>query len=220
MSAIVPRLNGWAPDRIEERVHQLLTRVGLPPAEYAHRYPRELSGGQRQRVGVARALAADPPHAAVRRTFRRTRSRHASRGAARVHRSRARPGQDHAVRDSRCARGAWNWATISACSLRAVWKSWLPAGGVYGERNPPKLRRSSPVCAMIEVTPVRAGLIRDIIDLTSEHLVLVLTAMAIAIAIGVPLGDPADAARRDGGGRCSESRTFCRPCRAWRCSGF
>jgi osmoprotectant transport system permease protein len=35
---------------------------------------------------------------------------------------------------------------------------------------------------------VRPGLIRDIIDLTSEHLVLVLTAMAIAIAIGVPLG--------------------------------
>jgi osmoprotectant transport system permease protein len=35
---------------------------------------------------------------------------------------------------------------------------------------------------------VRPGLIRDIIDLTSEHLVLVLTAMAIAIAIGLPLG--------------------------------
>ena len=35
--------------------------VGLDPAEFAHRRPRELSGGQRQRVGVARALAADPP---------------------------------------------------------------------------------------------------------------------------------------------------------------
>lgn len=58
---VVPRLNGWAPDRIRERVHELLTRVGLSPAEYADRYPRELSGGQRQRVGVARALAADPP---------------------------------------------------------------------------------------------------------------------------------------------------------------
>jgi osmoprotectant transport system ATP-binding protein len=58
---IVPRLNGWPPERIEARVHQLLERVGLPPAEYAPRYPRELSGGQRQRVGVARALAADPP---------------------------------------------------------------------------------------------------------------------------------------------------------------
>jgi osmoprotectant transport system ATP-binding protein len=58
---VVPRLNGWTPDRIEQRVNELLTRVGLPPAEYAQRYPRELSGGQRQRVGVARALAADPP---------------------------------------------------------------------------------------------------------------------------------------------------------------
>src|SRR5690606_31263181 len=35
--------------------------VGLEPAQYRDRYPRELSGGQRQRVGVARALAADPP---------------------------------------------------------------------------------------------------------------------------------------------------------------
>jgi osmoprotectant transport system ATP-binding protein len=35
--------------------------VGLAPAAFAGRYPRELSGGQRQRVGIARALAADPP---------------------------------------------------------------------------------------------------------------------------------------------------------------
>ncbi len=35
--------------------------VGLDPARFAERYPRELSGGQRQRVGVARALAANPP---------------------------------------------------------------------------------------------------------------------------------------------------------------
>lgn len=35
---------------------------------------------------------------------------------------------------------------------------------------------------------MRAGLTQDILDLTSEHLVLVLTSMGIAIAIGVPLG--------------------------------
>jgi len=58
--AVVPRLNGWEPARIEKRVHELLERVGLPPREFAGRYPRELSGGQRQRVGVARALAAEP----------------------------------------------------------------------------------------------------------------------------------------------------------------
>src|SRR5262249_38707139 len=39
----------------------LLERMGMPPADFRGRYPRQLSGGQRQRVGVARALAADPP---------------------------------------------------------------------------------------------------------------------------------------------------------------
>jgi osmoprotectant transport system ATP-binding protein len=39
----------------------MLSLVGLDPAEFAGRFPRELSGGQRQRVGIARALAADPP---------------------------------------------------------------------------------------------------------------------------------------------------------------
>jgi osmoprotectant transport system ATP-binding protein len=58
--ALVPQLEGWEPARIEERVDELLTRVGLSPAEFRSRYPRQLSGGQRQRVGVARALAADP----------------------------------------------------------------------------------------------------------------------------------------------------------------
>lgn len=58
---LVPRLEGWGPERIRARVHELLERVDLAPAEFSGRYPRELSGGQRQRVGVARALAADPP---------------------------------------------------------------------------------------------------------------------------------------------------------------
>ncbi len=34
--------------------------MGLEPAQFLDRYPRQLSGGQRQRVGVARALAAEP----------------------------------------------------------------------------------------------------------------------------------------------------------------
>ena len=58
---LVPTLEGWAADRIEARAAELLDLVGLPPATYGARYPRELSGGQRQRAGVARALAADPP---------------------------------------------------------------------------------------------------------------------------------------------------------------
>lgn len=58
---LVPRLEGWPADKIDARVGQLLSQLGLPAAQFASRYPRELSGGQRQRVGVARALAADPP---------------------------------------------------------------------------------------------------------------------------------------------------------------
>src|SRR5690606_5061747 len=58
---MVPKLLHWEKQRIAARVDELLELVGLDPAEYRDRYPKELSGGQRQRVGVARALAADPP---------------------------------------------------------------------------------------------------------------------------------------------------------------
>jgi osmoprotectant transport system ATP-binding protein len=51
---------GWTKQRLAERVDELLDLVGLPPAEYHARFPRQLSGGQQQRVGLARALATDP----------------------------------------------------------------------------------------------------------------------------------------------------------------
>jgi osmoprotectant transport system ATP-binding protein len=53
--ALVPTLEKWDRQRTATRVGELLTLVGLDPAEFAARKPRELSGGQRQRV------AADPP---------------------------------------------------------------------------------------------------------------------------------------------------------------
>ncbi|MBX6744261.1 MAG: ABC transporter ATP-binding protein [Acetobacteraceae bacterium] len=59
--ATVPRLLGWRKARIAARVEEVLGLVGLDPAIFARRLPRQLSGGERQRVGVARALAADPP---------------------------------------------------------------------------------------------------------------------------------------------------------------
>src|SRR6186713_2208770 len=58
---LIPRLEGWPSHEIDTRVQDLLTQIGLLPAQFTTRYPRELSGGQRQRVGVARALAANPP---------------------------------------------------------------------------------------------------------------------------------------------------------------
>ncbi len=59
--AVVPRLLGWPRQQRRQRAEELLALVGLPPDQFADRYPRELSGGQQQRVGVARALAVDPP---------------------------------------------------------------------------------------------------------------------------------------------------------------
>src|SRR2546421_10577988 len=58
---IVPRLEGWPDERTAQSVSGMLELVGLPPQQFATRWPDELSGGQRQRVGVARALAIDPP---------------------------------------------------------------------------------------------------------------------------------------------------------------
>ncbi|HEY2686888.1 MAG TPA: oligopeptide/dipeptide ABC transporter ATP-binding protein [Streptosporangiaceae bacterium] len=43
-----------------ERVDSLLDLVGLDPARYGRRHPRELSGGQAQRVAIARALVLEP----------------------------------------------------------------------------------------------------------------------------------------------------------------
>ena len=56
----VPDLLAWPPSAVVERCRVVLDLVGLPPVQFADRFPSQLSGGQQQRVGVARALAAQP----------------------------------------------------------------------------------------------------------------------------------------------------------------
>lgn len=58
--ATVPKLLKWDKDKMNARIEELLTLVGLNPLEFKKRYPSQLSGGQQQRVGLARALAVDP----------------------------------------------------------------------------------------------------------------------------------------------------------------
>jgi peptide/nickel transport system ATP-binding protein len=47
------------PEKVRERVMQLLDIVKLP-RDFYQRRPRQLSGGQKQRVGIARAFAGNP----------------------------------------------------------------------------------------------------------------------------------------------------------------
>jgi osmoprotectant transport system ATP-binding protein len=53
------RYLGWAQDRIEGRLEELLDMTGLS-RELLRRFPSQLSGGQRQRVSLMRALMLDP----------------------------------------------------------------------------------------------------------------------------------------------------------------
>jgi hypothetical protein len=106
-----------------ERVRSLLDLVGLDPASYGRRRPRELSGGQAQRVAIARALVLEPKLILCRRRSTR-RAAAGSAPAARRRRNAARPRRRHCARWLTGAR----WPVTSRCPR------WPPA-------KPPLARR-------------------------------------------------------------------------------
>ncbi len=57
---LVPIMKKWPKQIRREQTTQLLSKVGLDPKIYAHRYPHELSGGEQQRIGIVRAIIGKP----------------------------------------------------------------------------------------------------------------------------------------------------------------
>lgn len=65
VTSLMLPLKQWNPnlsrEKREERVHALLERVGMAPAEdFLNRYPHQLSGGEQQRVVLVRAMLLNP----------------------------------------------------------------------------------------------------------------------------------------------------------------
>lgn len=56
----VPYLLNWKEEKIDKRVNEMLSLVGLEAEKYKDKKPSQLSGGEAQRIGVARAIASDP----------------------------------------------------------------------------------------------------------------------------------------------------------------
>lgn len=54
----VLRATGWKKTEVDERIEEVLKRVGMTSKKM--RMPHELSGGERQRIAIARALLNDP----------------------------------------------------------------------------------------------------------------------------------------------------------------
>ena len=53
------RINGFPPERVKDRVEELVRRIGLE--SYANTRVDQLSSGMKQKVSIARTVAHDPP---------------------------------------------------------------------------------------------------------------------------------------------------------------
>ena len=56
--ALVARLEGWSVERRRARAHDLLELVGLPPGEFADRWPREVSCSATDQLWLSRGACA------------------------------------------------------------------------------------------------------------------------------------------------------------------
>ncbi len=189
---LVPTLENWDASRIAARVEELLLLVGLDPAEFATRRPRELSGGQRQRVGVARALAADPPILLMDEPFgaldpvtRAELQREFSALARRLNKTIVFV--THDVREALLL--ASRIALLHAGHLVAL----APPQDFLRLDHPEVHAFTASLAVSNGVSPMSPWNFfldhrSEIFSATLDHLTLVVIAMAFAIAIAVPLG--------------------------------
>ena len=194
MSGWCRHLKGFRQADVAQRVDAIARRRwACRRRSFAARYPRQLSGGQRQRVGVARALAADPPLLLFDEPFG------ALDPVTRVELQRQfldlrRDFRKTSIFVTHDVREALRLGTrIGSARATAAWKYLADAAGVPQRAD----RRSAGLPGKPGIESLmRPDLVNDLLQLTGEHLVLVLSADGRGHADRRAARHPADAPRR------------------------